>query len=117
MKTNSFRRQSRGFTLVEIMNVVAILRILVSLALPNFMKTRAQAQKQTCIENLSQIESAKQIWGVETGKKEGDVPDKTDLIGPSLYIKKMPVCPGGGDYNFEAIGRNASCIIGGHVLE
>jgi len=117
MKTNKLPASTKGFTLVEIMIVVAIIGILVGLAFPNYMKTRNQARKQTCIENLSQIESAKQVWGVELGKKTGDVPTKDDLIGPTMYIKKMPVCAADGNYDFKAIGVNATCDIEGHVLE
>jgi prepilin-type N-terminal cleavage/methylation domain-containing protein len=108
-----------GFTLVEIMIVVAILGILLGLAFPNFLKSRANAQKQVCIENLSQIESAKQIWGVEHGRTDGDPAAEADLVGPTLYIKERPRCPGGGDYDYTAIGTNATCTLGpthGHVL-
>jgi prepilin-type N-terminal cleavage/methylation domain-containing protein len=116
MKTSRFKIRRSGFTLVEIMIVVAILGILLGLAFPNFLKSRTNAQKQICIENLSQIESAKQIWGVENGKKDGDPASAADLIGPTLYLKEMPRCPGGGRYEFTAIGTNATCNITGHVL-
>jgi prepilin-type N-terminal cleavage/methylation domain-containing protein len=105
-----------GFTLIEMMIVVAILGILVSLAFPNYLKTRTQARKQLCIENLSQLESAKQIWGVENGKQEGDLPTQADLIGPSLYMKKLPVCPAGGTYSLAPVGAVATCTIPGHEL-
>jgi prepilin-type N-terminal cleavage/methylation domain-containing protein len=116
MKIARFKTRTSGFTLVEIMIVVAILGLLVGIALPNFMKSRSNAQKQICIENISQIESAKQIWGVEGGHTEGDAPEQADLIGPTLYIKRMPECPAGGDYRFNGIGVNAECEIEGHVL-
>ena len=102
-------RRRGGFTLVEILIVVAIIGIILAVALPAFMKSRAQARKQVCIENLSQLESAKQQWGLETGQKDGDVPVQDDLIGDTKYIKKMPLCPGGGTYDLQAIGRTATC--------
>lgn len=114
MKTNGFRSSRRGFTLLEMLIVVAIVGILVALAIPNFLKSRVQARKQLCIENLSQIESAKQLWGVEKGKKNGDVPSVSDLIGPNNYIKRMPECAAGGRYEFNGIGEPATCTEPGH---
>ena len=117
MKTKTPRRFQSGFTLVEIMIVVAILGLLVSLALPNFIKSRTNAQKQVCIENLAQIESAKQIWGIENGKHDGDEVSVDDLVGPTLYIKRQPECPGGGTYAYATIGENATCSQEDHVLD
>ena len=113
--TNSARRS--GFTLLEIMIVVCIIGILVGMAFPAFVKSRNQARKQACLENLSQIESAKQQWGIEVGKKSGDVPAQSDLIGTDRYIKVMPACPGGGTYEFQPIGTTATCTEAGHVLD
>jgi prepilin-type N-terminal cleavage/methylation domain-containing protein len=105
-----------AFTLIEIMIVVAIIGLLAAIAVPNFVKVRARAQTQVCVENLAQIEAAKQLWGVEKGKVDGDVPSLVDLIGDELYIKKMPACPAGGIYGFRAIGQTATCSITGHTL-
>jgi prepilin-type N-terminal cleavage/methylation domain-containing protein len=116
MKIAWFKSGKRGFTLVELMIIVAIFGILIGLALPNFIKARVRARQQLCIENLSQIESAKQIWGVENAKKDGDVPVITELVGPNSYMKSDPLCPGGGTYSLNAIGANASCTIVGHSL-
>jgi prepilin-type N-terminal cleavage/methylation domain-containing protein len=116
MNNPRFHVGRKGFTLVELMIVVAILGIILGLALPNFVKARTRARQQLCIENLSQIESAKQIWGVENAKKDGDVPATSELIGPTLYMKQDPSCPAGGTYSLNAIGANATCTIDGHSL-
>ena len=114
--TTPLKNQRDGFTLVEILIVVAIIGILVGLALPAFIKSRTQARKQICIENLSQIESAKQLWGVEVGKKTGDVPSEDELLGNGKYIKVRPQCPAAGVYTLNGIGINATCTIEGHSL-
>ena len=116
MKISRFQAHRRGFTLLEILIVVAVLGILVGMAFPNFIKSRNNAQKQVCIENLSQIESAKQIWGVEGGKHEGDPATDADLFGFTRYMKQKPLCPGGGTYDLTVIGANARCTVPGHTL-
>jgi prepilin-type N-terminal cleavage/methylation domain-containing protein len=113
---NSTRRARRAFTLIEIMVVIAIIGLLLAIAVPNWLKTRTRAQTDTCIENLSQIETAKQLWGLEKGKTVGDEPDPSELYGPALFMKEPPECPAGGEYSINPIGTNATCTIEGHVL-
>ena len=109
-------RRRAGFTLIEILIVVAILGLLLGLAVPAYMKSRTQARKQVCIDTLSQIESAKQLWGLENGKKDGDSAPEDQIVGPNLYLKVKPTCPAGGVYDYKTIGQTAECNIEGHVL-
>jgi prepilin-type N-terminal cleavage/methylation domain-containing protein len=64
MKT-TFRRTS-GFTLVEIMIVVAIVGLLATIAIPSWVRARTTSQQNACINNLRQIDGAKQQWGLDT---------------------------------------------------
>lgn len=108
----------KGFTLVELMIVVAIIGLLLAIAVPNFMKSRELAQSNTCKSNLRVIETAKQMWGMEVGKNDDDIPVQDDLVGLGLYIRKMPKCPAGGTYDFLSIGESPECDLGGvHVLD
>lgn len=112
IKTNT----RKGFTLVEIMIVVAIIGLLAAIAIPNFVKARTTAQTNSCIANLKQIEGAKQQWAVENKKASADIPTDGDLFGAALYIKDKPECPAGGTYTLGAVSANADCNIADHDL-
>ena len=59
------KNSQKGFTLVEIMIVVAIIGLLAAIAIPNFVRARTTSQMNACINNLRQIDAAVQQWALE----------------------------------------------------
>ena len=118
----------KGFTLVEIMIVVAIIGLLAAIAIPSFMRARLTSQQNACINNLRQIEAAKDQYALEQGLTNGATVTFAN-IGPTAagggYLKVWPVCPvssnansitgtqnlSENEYDINVIGQNAKCRI------
>jgi prepilin-type N-terminal cleavage/methylation domain-containing protein len=122
MKNNTSRKS--GFTLVEIMIVVAIIGLLAAIAIPNFVRARTQSQKNACINNLRQVDGAVQQWALENKASASASPVFTDI---SSYLKNQVVCPAGGtsfgnSYYINGVTNKPTCgttsggSANGHVL-
>jgi len=101
MKSRNYR--NAGFTLVEIMIVVAIIGLLAAIAIPNFVRARTTAQQNACINNLRQIDGAKQQWGLENRAGATSTPANTDI---QPYLGRgnngtLPTCPSDSNKRFD----------------
>lgn len=99
-------RSRSGFTLVEIMVVVAVIGVLAAIAIPNFTRARQVALRNACIANLNQIQGAVQVWAIDTVAASNATPTTQDLV-PN-YVKRWPSC-GTVAYDAPAVDATPEC--------
>ncbi len=110
-------KQKSGFTLVEIMIVVAIIALLAGLAVPSVIKQRSTARKTICINNLRQIDSAKEQYALAANL---NTDSEITAEGIDSYIKggtAKVICPADKDksfatsYDIKPVGTDPACKI------
>jgi len=120
MKTTRTKVGLGGFTLVEIMIVIAIIGLLCAIAIPNYVKARANSQANACINNLRQIAGAVDQFALEKSKTTGYAVTYPDDITPYIKLNSalsIPSCPAGGVYTLQTVGSvpQALCSLGATV--
>lgn len=105
------RRHEQGFTLIEMMVVVAIIAILVAILVPNFIRARAQAQTAACEANLKEIATVLELF--QTDHQEyPNVTSATSVtnteVNLSSYLKQTPIDPvnPSGFYTYQVSNYN-----------
>lgn len=110
----NMKQRQHGFTLVEIMIVVAIVGLLATLAMPSFMRARETNNNSMCINNLRVLATAKTILTFEHRLGDGDTVEEEDI---NLYLKRpfsAMVEPTGGEYDLQPVPLTPLCTAG-HV--
>jgi prepilin-type N-terminal cleavage/methylation domain-containing protein len=107
----NIKRSRGGFTLVEIMIVVAIIGLLATIAIPNFAKARERAHMNACICNLRLIEGAAQQWALDLKKDAAQQVSYQDIKD---YLRNSVVCPSGGttfadSYTLTTVDERPTC--------
>jgi len=97
--------------LVMLLPVVAgVMGLLAAIAIPNFVRARSTATTNMCIANMKAIESAKNMWAIDSAGETGSQPEWSDLVPDYLYSK--PICSLGGKYSINNMRTPPSCSVG-----
>jgi len=96
--------------------LIPVIGLMAAIAIPNFVKARTTAQMNVCIDNLQQIDGAKQQWATQNKKETTETPTAQEL---EAYLHKSfgsLKCPAGGVYRINAVGEKPTCSIPHHEL-
>ncbi len=101
--------RENGFTLVEIMIVILILVVLLSIAIPNFLRARDSSREKSCVSNMRRILDAKEMYAADNKLPPGSPVNWDDLV--TDYLRSEPVCPAGGSLQSANCGRNCRLFV------
>jgi hypothetical protein len=95
---------------------VVMIPFLAAIAIPNFVKAKATAQRNSCINNLRTIDRAKQQWALEHSKSADDTPTPEDLNPYITGGYEHLHCVAGGEYTIGKVSEPPTCSIPSHAF-
>jgi hypothetical protein len=93
---------------------IAPVGMLSAIAVPSFVKARATARKNACLNNLRMLDAAKEQWAMD-GEKQTGTAVATNNVTPFLKAGQIPLCPQGGAYTLGPVGTPPRCAIHGSL--
>ena len=107
-------RNSCGFTLFEVILLLAVFGLLIGVAVPNKIRADQKADVNRCRANLENLEFSIRKWAAKKELKEGSPVTLQDI--QSFLGKELPRCPLGGEYVLGSVGEPPRCSTEGHDL-
>src|SRR5438309_1170319 len=110
----------KGFTLIELMIVIAIIGVLAGIAVPNYQEARKKAQLKACWANQKTIAGAVEMYNLDKGTSEHDLTKIADELVKGGYLQNKVNDPGSGDSSFSHYtltddGLGITCTIHGSL--
>lgn len=107
-------RRAGGYTLLEVMIVLAILAFILTIAMPAFIKARERARLSTCQENQIKVDEAVQRYIIDNNYADQAAAVQSlsaisELVGDDMYLRWLPACPSGGTYTLQETGPSVAC--------
>jgi competence protein ComGC len=96
---------------VSILLSLVMIPMMLAIAIPNFVRAREAAQANACRQNLKMLETAKDMWALETKQQPTATPTMNNLQG---YLNRTLTCPAGGTYTVNQVDQAPTCSIPGH---
>jgi hypothetical protein len=114
----SEKKSGRSFSWSEGVVLIVVIGLFAAIAMPNFIREPVTSPANACINNLRQLDGAKQQWALENGKTNGDIVVTEADIKPCLGRdpnRNFPHCPSGGKYTIGKLNEPPTCSLGTNV--
>jgi prepilin-type N-terminal cleavage/methylation domain-containing protein len=115
--------RNQGFTLIELMIVIAIIGVLAAIAVPNFRAARERANTRACYANQKTIAGAVEMYNLDKNTRRSDIGVASFMqsLVSGGYLQSIPNDPGQGgtatvaNYAYTAGGNGIKCGIHGAI--